>query len=193
MTNIAIFASGNGTNAESIIRYFQHHPGIRTALVVCNKPDAGVLKRAARYQIPTKVFPSKVFKEDPEQILRILKTYNIDFIALAGFMLLLPKKLVYTYPDKIVNIHPALLPAYGGKGMYGDFVHQAVLDAKESHSGISIHYVNEDYDDGNIIFQASCPVTPKDTVASLAKKVHALEHEHYPRVIEHIITQQQKG
>lgn len=184
--NIAIFASGSGTNAENIIRYFQENDLIRVALVLSNRSDAYVLERAHRLQVPSEVF----LKEDwvsGEQILALLHEYHIDFIVLAGFLVRVPERLLHAYPDKIINIHPALLPKFGGKGMYGDRVHEAVVAAGEKESGITIHYINEHYDEGNAIFQATCPVLPTDSPDDVAKKVHALEYEHFPQVIEQVL------
>ena len=184
--NIAIFASGSGTNAENIIRYFQENDLIRVALVLSNRSDAYVLERAHRLQVPSEVF----LKEDwvsGEQILALLHEYHIDFIVLAGFLIRVPERLLHAYPDKIINIHPALLPKYGGKGMYGDRVHEAVVAAGEKESGITIHYINEHYDEGNTIFQATCPVLPTDSPDDVAKKVHALEYEHFPKIIEQVL------
>lgn len=184
--NIAIFASGSGTNAENIIRYFQENDLIRVALVLSNRSDAYVLERAHRLQVPSEVF----LKEDwvsGEQILALLHEYHIDFIVLAGFLIRVPERLLQAYPDKIINIHPALLPKYGGKGMYGDRVHEAVVAAGEKESGITIHYINEHYDEGNTIFQATCPVLSTDSPDDVAKKVHALEYEHFPQIIEQVL------
>ncbi|MFR2069724.1 MAG: phosphoribosylglycinamide formyltransferase [Bacteroides nordii] len=185
--NIAIFASGSGTNAENIIRYLQENDFIRVALVLSNRSDAYVLERVNRLKVPSKVF----LKDDwisGEQILALLREYNIDFIVLAGFLVRVPEVLLHAYPDKIINIHPALLPKFGGKGMYGDRVHEAVVAAGEKESGITIHYINEHYDEGNTIFQAKCPVLPEDSPADVAKKVHSLEYEYYPQVIEKLLS-----
>lgn len=184
--NIAIFASGSGTNAENIIRYFQENDLIRVALVLSNRSDAYVLERAHRLQVPSEVF----LKEDwvsGEQILALLHEYHIDFIVLAGFLVRVPERLLHAYPDKIINIHPALLPKFGGKGMYGDRVHEAVVAAGETESGITIHYINEHYDEGDTIFQAKCPVLPDDSAIDVAQKVHSLEYKHYPLIIERTI------
>ncbi len=183
---LAIFASGSGTNAENMIRYFSNHPRVKVSLIVSNNPAAYVLERARRHNIPSVVM-DRDFRRSEEKVMELLTSYGIDFIVLAGYMLLLPAWLIQHYPRRIVNIHPALLPAYGGKGMYGEHVHHAVIDAGEPRSGITIHFVNEQYDEGDIIFQAQCPVMPEDTPDSLAKKVHELEYEHYPRVVEEII------
>jgi len=185
--HVAIFASGNGTNAEQIISYFSDNKYIAVALLLSNKPDAYVLERAKKHNILSFVFSKKELNET-EIIINKLKGFSIDFIVLAGFMLKVPDNILSLYPDKIVNIHPALLPKYGGKGMYGMNVHTAVIDSKVSESGISIHFVNDKYDDGQIIFQAKCPVIPEDTPESLANKIHKLEYEHYPKIIEKVIT-----
>ncbi|HIX03948.1 MAG TPA: phosphoribosylglycinamide formyltransferase [Candidatus Odoribacter faecigallinarum] len=183
MKNLAIFASGSGSNAENIIRYFAEKPGFRVKKVYCNVPDAYVLERAKKYNVPTQVFNRAEFR-NPDIILRQLQEEGTDFIILAGFLWLVPPCITNAYPNRIVNIHPALLPAYGGKGMYGHHVHEAVLAAGEKESGITIHYVNEHYDSGDIIFQATCPVLPDDTPDTLAARVHELEYAHFPRVIE---------
>jgi phosphoribosylglycinamide formyltransferase 1 len=183
MIHLAIFASGAGSNAQRIIQHFSSSTQIKCALVVCNKPGAGVIDIAARAGIPVLMIEKEPFFRG-DAYTAALSAQGIDFIALAGFLWKLPSRLVAAYPGKIINIHPALLPKYGGKGMYGNFVHEAVIAAGEKESGITIHYVDELYDHGNIIFQASCPVAAGDTPASLAKKIHALEHAHYPAVIE---------
>jgi phosphoribosylglycinamide formyltransferase 1 len=185
--NMAIFASGAGSNAQRIIEHFiapchQKQRGVNIALIVCNNPAAGVLKISAKEKIPTIIIEKDRFNKDG--YLHELKEYKIDFVVLAGFMWKVPAQLIISYPNKIINIHPALLPKYGGKNMYGNFVHQAVLKAGEKESGITIHYVDELYDHGKIIFQAKCTVDEDETVETLAKKIHALEHEHYPKVIE---------
>jgi len=187
MTNIAILASGNGTNAQRISEYFANHPGIRVKLILCNKPDAYVLTRAQKLGIPCQVFDRKTFYET-NTITQLLKNHDISFIALAGFLWLIPDNILTMYPKRIVNIHPALLPKYGGKGMYGEYVHEAVISSGDRESGISIHYVNDKYDQGDIIFQARCPLLPGDTPDTLASRIHELEHEYYPKVIEKIVT-----
>jgi phosphoribosylglycinamide formyltransferase-1 len=186
MKRIAIFASGSGSNAEKIATYFQEHPLARVTLILTNNPEAGVIKRARKLHIPVVIFDRKTFY-DSERILELLKNDQVDFIVLAGFMMLIPDFLVNAYRHKMINIHPALLPKYGGKGMYGHFVHEAVVAAKETQSGITIHYVNEHYDEGNIIFQTTCEVLPSDTADDVADKIHVLEHFHFPRVIEEVI------
>jgi phosphoribosylglycinamide formyltransferase-1 len=188
MKNIAIFASGSGTNAENIAAYFEHHPGIRIALILSNKPDAFVLKRAEKFSIPTFVFDRQLFYQTDE-VLRILLTNRIDLIVLAGFLWLVPRNILAAFPNRIINIHPALLPKYGGKGFYGMIVHEAVIGSGDKESGITIHYVNEIYDAGQIIFQARCPVDPSDTPDSLAHKVHDLEYRYFPEVIEKLLNE----
>jgi phosphoribosylglycinamide formyltransferase-1 len=186
MKRIAIFASGSGSNAEKICEYFSPRTDVEVSLILTNNPEAGVIKRARRLHIPVVVFDRKTFYES-ERILQLLKNDGIDFIVLAGFMMLIPPFLVAGYPDQIVNIHPALLPKHGGKGMYGHFVHEAVVAAGDTQSGITIHFVNERYDEGNIIFQATCEVLPGDSPDDVATKVQALEHIHFPRVIDETI------
>ncbi len=183
--SIAIFASGAGSNAQKIIDHFKNHPLIKIALIVCNKPVAGVLSIASRENIPSLIIERKRFEADG--YLTELKNYKINFIVLAGFLWKMPVVLIQAYPDKIINIHPALLPKYGGKGMYGSRVHEAVINAKEKESGISIHYVDEIYDHGRIIFQATCIVNENDSPDSLAQKIHELEHRHYPAVISSLL------
>jgi phosphoribosylglycinamide formyltransferase-1 len=185
--NIAIFASGTGSNARKIIGYFKNSPDIRVALVVSNKKDAGVLDIAREHAIPTQVIDRQMFYET-EDLLDILKKHDIGFIVLAGFLWLIPSYLVKSFEKKIINIHPALLPKFGGKGMYGMRVHEAVQESGETQTGITIHWVNEHYDKGDIVFQESCPVSPEDSPADIARKVQELEHRHFPKVIEKLIT-----
>ncbi|QRR01082.1 phosphoribosylglycinamide formyltransferase [Dyadobacter sandarakinus] len=189
MKRIAIFASGSGSNAEKICEHFAGRTDVAVSLILTNNPQAGVIIRAMKYQVPVVVFNKKLFAETGK-ILEILQNERIDLIVLAGFMMLVPAELVRSYPDKMINIHPALLPKYGGKGMYGDFVHEAVVQAGETESGITIHYVNEHYDEGAVIFQASCEVLPTDTPADVATKIHVLEHQHYPRIVDELISGQ---
>lgn len=189
-SKIAIFASGSGTNAEAIINYFQHHEYISVALILSNNPKAFVLQRAEKHKIPHYVFSRQDYYKE-KIVDEVLRLNGIDFIVLAGFMWLVPERFVKNYPKKIVNIHPALLPQYGGKGMYGSHVHEAVVKNKEKESGITIHWVNEQYDEGNIIFQAKCELAVSDTADDVANKVHKLEHEHYPKVIEEIVLEKQ--
>ncbi len=182
---IAILASGSGSNAENIVKFFSNNPHFEFPLIISNKADAFVHQRAKNLQIPSVSFSKDDFSSgDP--ILSLLKQHNIEVVILAGFLLKIPDALVAAFPNKIINIHPALLPKFGGKGMYGAHVHQAVADAGETESGITIHYINSNYDEGSIIFQAKCPVLPTDTADMIADKVHALEYEHYPKVIERL-------
>lgn len=183
--NIAIFASGSGTNAENIIRYFEENDSVRVSLVLSNKSDAYVLERARALGVPCVAVPKEGWV-DGRAVLDLLREYRIGFIVLAGFLLRVPEALLNVYPNKIINIHPALLPKFGGKGMYGDRVHEAVIAAGEKESGITIHYINEHYDEGSIVFQATCPVLLEDSVEDVAAKVHALEYEHYPVILKEI-------
>ncbi|MDR2936772.1 MAG: phosphoribosylglycinamide formyltransferase [Rikenellaceae bacterium] len=187
MKNIAIFASGSGSNAEQIIRRFEHSPLARVAVVLANRPDALVLERAVRLNVPAEVFSREDFY-DNGRVTALLRQYRVDYIVLAGFLWLVPEGLVRDYPGRIVNIHPALLPKYGGKGMYGYRVHRAVIESGDRESGITIHRVNEVYDSGDILLQETVEVTPEDTPDSLAAKIHALEHEFYPWVVEREIS-----
>ena len=184
--NIAILASGGGSNAERIIQHFQNIKSVQVVLIVSNKPNAYVLQRAANHNIDPVVIDKALF-QSKQEMLSILEKKNIDFIALAGFLWLVPSYLVRAYPKRIVNIHPALLPKYGGKGMYGKRVHQAVFDNNETSTGMTIHFVDEQYDEGHIIFQDSVELLPSDTPDIIAKKVLELEHKHYPSVIESVL------
>lgn len=184
--NIAIFASGNGTNAENIIKYFSGNKDIKVKIVMANKTDAFVLERAHRLGIPT-LYINREQWADATHILTLLHEQQIDFIVLAGFLARIPDALLHAYPNRIVNIHPSLLPKFGGKGMYGNKVHEAVVTAGETESGITIHYLNEHYDEGQIIAQYRCPVMPNDTPQDVAIRVHALEYEYYPKVIEQLL------
>lgn len=186
MKKIAIFASGNGSNAEHISRYFLDKKTAEVCLILTNNPNAGVLTRARKLKIPAVVFSKEEFLHS-DKIINLLLAYEIDFIVLAGFLWLVPLNILQTFRNRIVNIHPALLPKYGGKGMYGERVHEAVIASGDSKSGISIHYVNEKYDEGQIIFQAEVAVEPTDTPDSLASKIHELEYAHFPVVIEKVI------
>lgn len=185
MKRIAVFASGNGSNAENIIRYFRSpgHDGAEVAVVVCNRPDAKVIERAERLGVPVSVM-TRAEINDPQTMLGLMERHGVDIIVLAGFLLMVPEFLLGRYDGRIVNIHPSLLPKYGGKGMYGRHVHEAVVAAGEKESGITIHHVSAECDGGRIIFQASVPVTPDDTPGTVAGKIHALEAEHYAQVIE---------
>ncbi len=186
INRIAIFASGSGTNAQNIIDYFKKVPGIEVSLVLSNRSSAYVLQRAKDLGVKAASFTREDIYET-DRLADQLKKGNIDFIVLAGFLWLMPAALINAYPNRILNIHPALLPKYGGKGMYGDRVHKAVKEAGEKETGITIHYVNEQYDEGQVIFQARCIVDPADEIGRIAEKVHALEYEHYPRIIEMVI------
>lgn len=186
MRNIAIFASGSGTNAENIIKFFSTSKTARVSLVLSNKREAYVLKRAATLNVRSVFFDHKELYEK-DKVLRYLSMYKIDFIVLAGFLWLIPENILDIYDKKIVNIHPALLPGYGGKGMYGEIVHEAVIAHHEKESGITIHYVNKAYDKGDIIFQTRCVIDPGDTPATLATKVHELEYKYFPVVIEELV------
>jgi phosphoribosylglycinamide formyltransferase 1 len=186
MTHIAVFASGSGTNCENLIRYFQHSENIAVSLVVTQNPFAGVIEKAGNLQ--TDCFINMFSEpEDFEQLYQLLEDYNISWIILAGFLKLIPKELIKRFPERIINIHPALLPNYGGKAMYGMNVHRAVINSGDSESGISIHYVNEEYDEGKIIAQFTCPVLPDDTPEILAVRIHELEYSHFPPVVESVI------
>lgn len=186
MINISVFASGSGTNFQSIVNYFSGHSYIRVNLLLCNRSGAEVLDRAKKANIDSFVF-NRDDLFNTGKVLDILNSYNIHFIVLAGFLWKIPGNIIKAYPDKIVNIHPALLPKYGGKGMYGMRVHEAVISSGESFSGITIHMVNEEYDKGSIVSQHTCDVKPDDTPQSLAGRIHKLEHYWYPRVIEKLV------
>jgi len=184
---VAIFASGNGTNAEEFFKHFQNSPTIEVACLGSNNPNAFALTRAKKWGKETFSFTrNEFFKE--RKVIDYLEIKSIDFIVLAGFMWLLPSYLVNAYSDRLLNIHPSLLPRYGGKGMYGDRVHKAVIEAGENESGITIHMVNDEFDKGKILFQTTVPISKNDTPETLATKIHKLEHEHYPKVAEHAIS-----
>jgi phosphoribosylglycinamide formyltransferase-1 len=184
--NIAIFASGDGSNAQNIIDYFKSSTNIKVALVVSNKSTANVLNRAKSAGVPTLLIDRTSFYETQKTI-DDLRTAKIDLIVLAGFLWMIPESLVKAFPNKIINIHPSLLPKFGGKGMYGINVHKAVIEVKERESGITIHFVNEKYDEGEIISQHSCSVLETDSPEDLAKKIHRLEQKFFPGIIEHIL------
>lgn len=186
MTRIALFASGSGSNAENIVRYFSEKEDISIPLIISNKREAYVHERAGRLGVPSLTF-SKAEFDDGSVVTDTLRSHNIDFIVLAGFLLKVSQPLLDAYPGRIINIHPALLPKFGGKGMYGERVHQAVVEAGETASGITIHYVDENYDEGDVIFQATCEVLPEDTPEEVARKVHALEYTYFPRIIEAVV------
>lgn len=186
MKKIAIFASGNGSNAQRIAEYFNDNEDVEISMILSNNKNAFVLERANNLNIASFVFTrDDLYQSD--KIIRILEEKSIDLIVLAGFLWLVPANLIKAFPNRIINIHPALLPKYGGKGFYGSRVHEAVLKNNDKESGISIHYVNEKYDDGQIIFQAKCPVEKNDTSESLAHKIHQLEYKYYPGVIENLL------
>lgn len=187
VTNIAIFASGTGTNAQRIIEYFRTDSAIKVSLVVCNKTNAGAISIAQKENVPVLLLHKEHFLNTG--YVKELREHNIGFIILAGFLWQLPSILIKCYSDKILNIHPALLPAYGGKGMYGSFVHEAVIKNNNRQSGITIHFVDEEYDNGRIIFQATCNLIDNETASSLSEKIHLLEHAHYPVMIELAINQ----
>jgi phosphoribosylglycinamide formyltransferase-1 len=183
---IAILASGSGTNAEQIFSYFKNHPAIEIGILLSNNPSAYALERAKKNNVPSRVFTRDEFR-DPAVMLPILKQENISHIVLAGFLWLIPDFLVTAFPDKIINIHPALLPKFGGKGMYGIHVHKAVREAGEKETGITIHLVNHKYDEGKVLFQARCPINENHSAEEIQQCVQQLEHEHYPAVIENWI------
>jgi phosphoribosylglycinamide formyltransferase 1 len=186
MKNIAIFASGEGTNAQNIIDYFRDSNAVKASLIVCNKPQANVLNRAKAENIPQLIITREDFYNS-NRVIDSLKNAHTDWIILAGFLWLIPESLIDAFPNKIINIHPALLPKFGGKGMYGGKVHEAVIASQEKESGITIHYVNKEYDKGAIILQAKCAIEPADTAESLATKIHALEKEYLPKTIEKLL------
>ena len=188
---IAIFASGSGSNAEAIARYFAQDFAVEVSLILTNNPAAGVVARARQgfgcgQHVPVVVFSRPAWQQT-NRITRLLLAQPIDLVVLAGFMWLVPAALVAAFPGRIMNVHPALLPKFGGKGMFGQHVHEAVVAAGETQSGITIHLVNDHYDQGQILFQATCPVLPTDTAAHVAQKIHALEHAHYPRLVSEVL------
>jgi len=183
---IVLFASGSGTNAENIIRYFKNSDLAEVIAVLSNKPTAKALTRAHDLNVKALCFDREAFYETNE-VLHILEDINPDIIVLAGFLWLFPSKILKKFPNRVINLHPALLPKYGGKGMFGEQVHKSVIENKEKNTGITIHYVNENYDDGQIIFQTSIPVSPNETPSGLARKIHELEYLHFPKVIENIL------
>jgi len=186
MKQIVIFASGSGSNAQQITEYFLNSDIARVMMIYSNRADAYVLQRAHKMNIPTVVFNRSDFYEK-DTVYHQLNNLHPDLIVLAGFLWKVPKKIVRAFPKRIVNIHPALLPKYGGKGMYGDHVHRAVIENREKESGITIHYVNEKYDEGAIIFQATCEVEENDTPETLAERIHVLEYKYYPKTIEQMM------
>lgn len=184
--NLAIMASGSGTNAENIINYFRSRSDVKISVIISNKADAYVHKRAEKLGVFSVTF-SKSQLENPVFFLDLLGKYKVDFIILAGYLLKIPDKVTVEYLNRIVNIHPALLPKFGGKGMYGSRVHEAVIESGEKYSGITVHFVNNNYDEGKIIFQAKCPVMEGDSPEMLASRVHSLEYEFYPKVIDDVL------
>jgi len=183
LIRLAVWASGQGTNAENLIRYFKSHPRIRVALVVCNKPEAPVLAKASSLKVPTMLVGKESWRQE-QDILNQLRAFQIDAMVLAGFLWRIPEYLLQAYPNRIVNIHPSLLPEFGGKGMYGERVHQAVLEAGRTESGITIHLVNDSYDEGTALATFRCPVKPNDTAHTLAERIHTLEQAHLPPIVE---------
>jgi phosphoribosylglycinamide formyltransferase 1 len=186
MQQIAILSSGSGSNAENIIRYFQNSDTIRVKLIICNNSKAGIIARAEQLNVPLFLLNRNDFYQS-DKLISLLEGMNINLIVLAGFLWLLPQNFIAAFKNKIINIHPALLPKYGGKGMYGEHVHNAVLKNKERETGITIHLVDEIYDHGKIIFQKSVSVVPEDTLQTLEEKVHNLEYEYYPKVIDQFL------
>lgn len=183
---IAIFASGSGSNAQKILEFFKKHPEAEVALILSNNPEAYVLQRADNFEVPSHIFDKQEFYKSDE-IVSLLKNLQIDLIVLAGFLWLIPENLIAAFPNRIINIHPALLPKYGGKGMYGDKVHKAVLNAGEEESGITIHYVNEHFDEGEMIHQSRFKIEKGDDLEMIKFKGQQLEHLHYPKVVEQIL------
>jgi phosphoribosylglycinamide formyltransferase len=189
MVNIAIFVSGSGSNCENIIQYFQHNKQVHIALVVSNRSDAYALVRAKKLNVPTAVLPKADFN-NKDKVLKLMADYRIDFIVLAGFLLMIPDWLISVYQRRMINLHPALLPKFGGMGMYGHHVHEAVRKANETETGMTVHWVSTVCDGGEIIAQFRTPITPDDTPDDIAGKEHILEMEHFPRVIETILRQE---
>lgn len=192
LKRIAIFASGSGSNAQRIMEHFKRNKEMEVAIVLSNRADSYVLQRADNFEIPTHVFSKEELYES-STILQLLKNLDIDLIVLAGFLWLIPENIIRQYPRRIINIHPALLPKYGGKGMYGDKIHENVIANHDHETGITIHYVNESFDEGEIIYQNKCVVDNTDTTEKLAYKVHQLEHLHYPRIIEDLLKKTDKA
>lgn len=189
MVNIAIFVSGSGSNCENIIQYFQHNEQVHIALVVSNRSDAYALVRAKKLNVTTAVLPKADFN-NKDKVLKLMADYRIDFIVLAGFLLMIPDWLISVYQRRMINLHPALLPKFGGMGMYGHHVHEAVRKANETETGMTVHWVSTVCDGGEIIAQFRTPITPDDTPGDIADKEHILEMEHFPRVIETILKQE---
>lgn len=187
MKRIVIFASGSGSNAENLIRFFQNNAHVEVTQVMTNNPHAKVLDRAKNLNISAFSFNRQAFSKS-DDVLNMLKSFQPDLIVLAGFLWKFPEHILAAFPNQVINIHPALLPNYGGKGMYGMHVHGAIVTNKEIETGISIHYVNDHYDEGAMIFQVTCPVLPTDTAIDVAEKIHALEMEHFPKVVEKLLS-----
>src|SRR5476651_2451283 len=183
---IAIFASGSGSNAQKIMEHFKRHPEAEVVLVLTNNPQAYVLQRSDNFEIPSHIFTRSEFY-DTDNVIRLLKNLQVDLIVLAGFLWLVPPTLLKAFPNKIINLHPALLPKYGGKGMYGDHVHNAILENKEEESGITIHFVNENFDEGEILHQSKFKIEPGDNLEMIKFKGQQLEHQHFPKVIENLL------
>lgn len=184
--NIAIFASGSGSNAERLTDYFTDSKLVNVSLFLTNNKTAGVIERGHRLGVPTVIFNKTAFAKC-DKIVDLLVNQQIDFVVLAGFLWLIPENLLAAFPDKIINIHPALLPKYGGKGMWGHHVHEAVVQNRETETGITIHLVNEEYDKGEVLFQAKCEVLPTDSAADVAAKIHQLEYKHFPEIVEKVV------
>lgn len=183
MKKLAVFGSGAGSNAENICVYFNNSSDIKVVMMCTNRKDAFIVERAKKLKIPM-VYTSKTELENFDDLAKILAKYKVDYIILAGFLLKIPSKMIEQYPNKIINIHPALLPKYGGKGMYGENIYKAVLENKETESGISVHFVNQNYDEGKIIFQKSFSISPDENLESLTAKIHELEQSLFPKIIE---------
>ena len=188
MKRIVIFASGSGTNAENLIKFFHNRENASVIQVLTNNPHAKVLDRAKKLGVSALSF-NKIAFTQTDDVLHLLKAVKPDLIVLAGFLWKFPEKILNEFPNKVINVHPALLPKYGGKGMYGMHVHEAVVMNNETETGITIHYVNEHYDEGAIIFQAKCPVSPNDTAQDVAVKIHELEMEHFPKVVDQLLNE----
>jgi phosphoribosylglycinamide formyltransferase 1 len=187
LKNIAIFASGSGSNAQKIVEHFIGNTEINVSMILCNNPEAGVIERAKKLNKVCYLFDKQAFKNG--EVLSILQENEVDLVVLAGFLWLIPVAFIEAFPNKIINLHPALLPKYGGKGMYGHHVHEAVIDNNETESGITIHYVNQAYDEGAILFQAKYNITNQDSPIDIAAKGALLEHEHYPKIVEQLCKQ----
>ncbi len=187
MVNIALFASGNGTNAERLINYFSDSKQVKIKLVIANNEKAGIVQKAVLYKKNLQLISKATLSDYIDQFIDFLKTEEVDLIILAGFLLKIPKQLVVAFPDRIINIHPSLLPKHGGKGMFGKFVHEAVIKSGDKKSGITVHYVNEEYDEGKIILQQSCEISDNETVLTLEKKIHELEYAYLPIAVEEVI------